>query len=383
MAALWLFVLTSMEMKNDYSQQVFITLVKAGLWETEARLLLNEEVDYSEVLRLAEEQSVVGLVAAGLEHTDGVPYETKLKFIGYASQIQQRNMAMNRFVAELVSKLQSESITPLLVKGQGVAQCYERPLWRTCGDVDLFLGENNYEKAKEFLQPLASHIDKEAYYSKHLEMIINSWTVELHGYLRCGLSKRIDQVMDEIRQDVLQNNSVRTWMNGSTQVLLPSADNDVVYVFTHILNHFYKGGIGLKQLCDWCRLLWTFRDAIDVSLLEHRLQQMRLSTEWKAFADFAVDYLGMQVDAMPLYSSEKKWKRKAKRICSFIMEVGNMGHNRDMSYYNTKPYLIQKAISVRYRCADLLRHMAIFPLDSIRFFPRIMINGLRSAARGE
>ena len=127
----------------------------------------------------------------------------------------------------------------------------------------------------------------------------------------------------------------------------------------------------------------TYKDKIDIKKLKTQLRKSDLSGEWKAFAAFVVDYLGMPVEAMPLYSSEKRWKRKAKRICSFIMEVGNMGHNRDMSYYNTKPYLFQKAISVRYRCVDLLRHLAIFPLDSIRFFPRIMINGLRSAARGE
>ena len=27
--------------------------------------------------------------------------------------------------------------------------------------------------------------------------------------------------------------------------MLPSANNDVVFVFTHFLKHFYKGGIGL------------------------------------------------------------------------------------------------------------------------------------------
>ena len=50
-------------MKNDNNQETFLALVKAGLWETEARLLLNEEVDYSELLRLAEEQSVVDTTA--------------------------------------------------------------------------------------------------------------------------------------------------------------------------------------------------------------------------------------------------------------------------------------------------------------------------------
>lgn len=35
------------------------------------------------------------------------------------------------------------------------------------------------------------------------------------------------------------------------------------------------------------------------------------------------------------------------------------------------------------RIGDLINHARIFLLDSLRFFPRIMFNGLRSAMRGE
>ena len=368
------------------NREAFFALIRAGLWDNyESVCGEGLSVNGFDMLRLAEEQSVIGLMVSGVEKliVYSIPFAEKLTLLGKCQLIEQRNVAMNSFVAGLVQKLHETGIKAVLLKGQGVAQCYAKPQWRSSGDVDLLLDEENYKKARGLLLTMATEIGTEFEYDQHQSLTIGSYTVELHGSQRCGLSSRMDAVIDEVQREVCQNGQVRTWMNGNVPINLPAPDEDVVLVFTHFLKHFFKGGIGLKQLCDWCRLLWTFRDAIDVSLLEHRLQQMRLSTEWKAFAAFAVGYLGMQVDAMPLYSSEKKWKRKAKRICSFIMEVGNMGHNRDMSYYNTKPYLIQKAISVRYRCVDLLRHLAIFPLDSIRFFPRIMINGLRSAARGE
>ena len=53
---------------DNNTQQAFFALVRAGLWEKEVRLLPYGEVDYSEVMRLAQEQAVVGLVAAGLGH---------------------------------------------------------------------------------------------------------------------------------------------------------------------------------------------------------------------------------------------------------------------------------------------------------------------------
>lgn len=367
------------------NQQAFFALLQAGLWEKEVRLLPFEDVDFEALLQVAEEQSVVGLVAAGIEHvTDYKPAKKDvLQFIGRAMQLEQQNQAMNYFIGVIVDKMRQEGITAILVKGQGVAQCYERPLWRSCGDVDFLLSSENFDKAFSFLTPLAQSVDREESYSRHIGMTIDPWVVELHGSLRCGLSKRMDKVIDEIQSNCFVGGNIRCWRDGETDVFLPGVDNDVLFIFSHFLKHFYKGGIGLRQICDWCRMIWTYRSEIDEKLLESRLQRMGLMTEWKAFGAFAVDYLGMPVEAMPLYSADAKWKRKAASICSFVLEVGNFGHNRDTSYYSKYPFFIRKAISMGWRIGDLVRHARIFPLDSLRFFPKIIFDGVRSAVKGE
>lgn len=369
----------------DKKREVFFALVRAGLWEQNTQLLPDDDINYSEIYKLAEEQSVVGLIAAGIEHVKNVkvPQEIALSFVGSAIQLEQQNAAMNKFIGVLIEKLRKTDTYTLLVKGQGIAQCYERPLWRACGDVDFLLGKENYKKAKKYLLPLASATEEEYKHEQHLGMTIDNWVVELHGSLRCSLSRRIDNNLDEIQNNIFCGGSVRSWMDGKTQVFLPGINEDVVYVFTHFLQHFYKGGLGLRQICDWCRLLWTYRDSLNNGLLESRIRKMGLMSEWRAFGSFAVDYLGMPSDAMPMYSPDKKWKRKADKLCAFIMEVGNMGHNRDMSYFQKYPYLIRKVCSMGRRCGDVIRHVRIFPLDSLRFFPYIMYNGLKSAVRGE
>lgn len=372
-------------MRESNSYVVFFTLLRAGLWEKEVGLASFGEIGFDAVLQIAEEQSVVGLVTVGLEHVKNVkvPQEVLLEFIGQTLKLEQQNKAMNGFIAKLIERMRVAGIYTLLVKGQGIAQCYEKPLWRTTGDVDLFLSEDNYEKARRFLTPMASEVDTENKYEKHLAMTIDSWVVELHGNLRCGLSSRIDRVLDDIKRNTFGDGNVRSWINGRTPVFLPIAENDALYVLTHILSHFYKGGIGLRQICDWCRLLWTYRAKIDLKRLEVRIRQAGLMSEWKSFGAFAVNYLGMPSEAMPFYSADKKWKRKADKICAFVLEVGNFGHNRDMSYYSNYPFIIRKAISFSKRCGDLIRHAQIFPLDSFRFLPFMIINGMREALRGK
>lgn len=139
-------------MTSNYNIDAFFSLLKAGLWEQDVNLSELPPIDYSEVYRLAEEQSVIGVITAGLEHVVGikVPQSDIFNFVGFTLQLEQQNKNMNLFVEELVKRMRQADIYTLLVKGQGIAQCYERPLWRECGDIDFYLSEENFEQAKLF-----------------------------------------------------------------------------------------------------------------------------------------------------------------------------------------------------------------------------------------
>lgn len=373
--------------RND--TEAFFALLRAGLWEKVSENdnpneNLFKSLNWDEVQMLAEEQSVMGIVAAGVQNAGvTIPLDQKLKFLGMCQLIEQRNVAMNQFIAELIQKLREAGIKAVLLKGQGIAQCHERPYWRSSGDVDLLLDEENYKKANDFLQPMALESGKEFKYEQHQSITIGTFTVELHGSQRCGLSSRMDHVIDEVQREVCENGKVRSWLNGDVPVNLPAPDEDVILVFTHFLKHFYKGRLGLRQICDWCRLLWVNRNTIDRSLLERWLHKMKLVTEWEGFASYAVVYLGMTKEAMPLSESSDKWRFKTNRIMDFILKSGNFGHNRDSSYWNKYPYLVRKAFSMKRRVGDLINHSRIFPLDTLRFCPAIIGHGLSSAMKGE
>ena len=372
-------------MKKNKTEETFFALVGAGLWayspfHGEGLIVNGSIIDWQGVYRLATEQSVLGIVLAGIEHLKSmnpnlnVPQEVLLHMIGEVQMMEQSNKEMNKFIAKLVGEMRKAGIDALLVKGQGVAQCYEKPLWRSSGDVDLLLNEDDYQKAKQFLLPLASNHKHDERYSKHLGMNIletfgtsdqgraDQWYVEIHGTLRTGLSARIDKEVDANQRDVFYGGQVRSWNNGNALVFLPAPDNDVFFVFTHFIKHFYKEGLGLRQVCDWCRLLWTYRDKVNASLLEKRLRRSGLMSEWRGFAAFAVEYLGMPSEAMPFLDVrgkledgrreiDRRWKRKADQIMELILS-GYSGN--------------------KYR--DTLRIARIYPLNTMKFLPGILWN---------
>ena len=274
----------------DRDQQVFFELLRTGLWgDGNLDMRIDGTTDWQEIYRLASEQSVLGLVLAGLEHSNVKPPQMMLlQWIGEVQIIEQQNREMSAFIADLIEKLRKNDIYALLVKGQGIAQCYEKPLWRSSGDVDLLLSAEYYEKAKTFLVPLAERLEKELVIFKHYGMTIKGWEVELHGTLCPRLTKRINRAVDDAQHDAFYQGNVRSWMNGSVQVFMPGPNEDVIFQITHILKHFYQGGIGLRQICDLSRFLWTYNEKIDVRLLKYRLLSMGIMSEWKSFAAFMI-----------------------------------------------------------------------------------------------
>lgn len=334
------------------SWDVFLNLLRSGLWQTDATI---PEFDFGEVLQLSQEQSVIGLVAAGIERAQGasVAKEQALQLAGIMVQIEQRNAAQNAFIAKIVDHLRSAGINTLLVKGQGIAQCYEQPEWRASGDVDLFLESKDFGDAVDYMLSKASSHKPLRRYSKELGLSISREYVELHGTLRTGLSGRVDKEIDAVQEDTFDYSRVRVWKDGDTDVLIPAADNDIIFVFTHFVKHFYKGGMNLRQLCDWCRLMWTYRNSIDPDFLEKHIRRMGLVYEWNSFAALAVDHLGMPESAMPLYTDAPEWHTKGDRLLRHILS----GH----------------------RHSGVLSIARIFPLNTLRFLPAILfnLNGLK------
>ena len=304
----------------DNNTQAFLALVRAGLWEQDVRLLPHQDIEWREIYRLATEQSVLGLVVDGLEHSEVKPPQVLLlQWIGKLQQIEQRNKAMNAFIAESIGTLREQDIYALLVKGQGVAQCYEKPLWRPSGDIDYFLSKDDYGKAVAFFKNKYSNNKDGGRYSQEYVFYTDQWMIEVHGSLRTCLSSKIDKVVDTVQKSVFYGGNVRPWDNNGTLVFLPAPNEDVFLVFTHFIKHFYKEGMSLRQVCDWCRLLWTYRESQNYGKLEFWINKAGLMKEWQAFAALAVKYLGMPAEAMPFFNLNDNLNKKAEKLMEFIL----------------------------------------------------------------
>lgn len=379
---------------DDVNVRAFLALTAAGLLGSSRfwKGLQREEVDWEAVYQIAQEQKLVGLMASafdgcednglGFEIQDVFDRQQSKAFAKKVYSIEQFNLKMNKFISLVIGKLESEGLHPVLLKGQGIAQAYRFSLRRNCGDVDLLIAAGEFEAARKILVPRAARVIGDNSKDPHVAMFLSRFILELHGSLHVFLTKRQDAMLDDMMERMFSDGDFRVWDNDGTAVNLPSVNVDAVYVFCHILQHLFREGVGLRQVCDLCRLLYFYRDEIDRDLLQSRILEMKLQTEWKAFATLMVDWLGMPVECIPMYDASKKYSRKARRIVSYMLSSGNMGKNRDVSYKKKYPYLIKKLISMRLIFGRAVRLGRIFPRSVLKVSVKGLTAGVGDLAEG-
>ncbi|MBR5075055.1 MAG: nucleotidyltransferase family protein [Bacteroidales bacterium] len=381
--------------------RAFLALTSAGLfgWErfssSSAAPGINpssidwKAVDWDAVMQLAREQALVGIVASafdaiglGFELQEVMDRSRRKDLAKKVYSIEQRNLKMESFIGKLFAGLESKGLHPVLLKGQGVAQSYLNPQRRNPGDIDVLLYGDEYESAKSLLSAKAQKVMGEGAKEKQQQIYLGGFIVELHGSLRILLGKKFDTELDRLYKRLFEEKHFRTAIfPGQTDgqesghpVKLPDINTDVLYVFCHMLHHFFEGGVGLRQVCDLCRLLYCYRNEIDREWLSAELEKLGFMTEWKAFGALMVDYLGMKPQYVPFLVDEgvdegakgaggisRKWRRKARRIMAYILSTGNMGKNRDLSYKKKYPYIIKKLISLMKIISNFWRLARIFP----------------------
>lgn len=375
---------------NIPTENLFFALLRAGLWGAfEGDVPQQDEIEWKSLLKLAEEQTVSGLISDGLSLMKKavpsleVPAKVTERLMIQTIGLEKSNAMVNGVVSEVCGALNKAGIRYCLIKGQGTALNYPRPNHRTPGDIDLLLDDENYRKASELLVPMAVEVSPENPQKKHLGMKFrNGVEVELHGTARVSFGDAVNKVIDRMQDDLFKGNDFREWDCLGTEVRLPSVDFDAAFIFIHFVQHFYHGGLGLRQICDWVMHLSRFSSEIDQGWILDHLIDLGMLKEWDAFGALAVTLLGMPRECAPFYMpSQDKY---AEMIWASMRHSGNFGRkmhgHRDPQ---SEPYLIRKVRSLNGHMSWMIRHFRLNPRNTLRAIAITLHTGLRAAINGE
>ncbi len=333
-----------------------LSLLRSALWQTPVESLPFAVVaDWDGIGRLALQQTVGPLVltsALTMEGEGRPGREWVLKALGVIERNRRTHALVDATVADAFARLRGEGMKPVLLKGQAYARLYPDPTLRQCGDIDIYVGEDDFVRAyratKAFGWRGDEHFSED---DKHYGCFSNGVRIELHR-VAAKLPLRGEMAAED------------------------SALFDVTFVFVHLYHHFLSGGVGLRQLCDWAMLLHHHRGKIDERALARRLKEYGVLQGWKSFAPILVEHLGLPETECLLYSP--KYSRRGERALSFIIEEGNFGKWRERKGERPGGYFAGKLYSLGEHTAHLWRKLRIDPYTVLRYYSVTVINGTKT-----
>ena len=360
-------------MPMNRSQTQFLELMRAGLWGVAADPdnFKPDSTDWRAVLRIAKEQTMMVVVADGIETLPKELWPAKeamMKLAMMRIKTEQAHRLLNSTIAQIVNALEAEGVHSVLLKGQGIAQNYRRPESRTCGDIDLYTGLGGYTRAYEIIEALhEGRPHKEAAEcTHHLHTDLNGVEVEIHRQTSFLHGKRMDANFQEWSKQSLDelfgSEALEMWDNGGTAVALAPATYNAFFILHHAVRHMTTEGVGFRQICDWVMLLHRCHSQVEVQLLSRKLKELRMERIWAEFGRLAVNYLGLPADELPLAPANLAPTRRTHKLLQHIFISGNFGrfdaNGRDHSQV---PYLVRKWRSFTFQSKRLVKLFRLFP----------------------
>lgn len=209
--------------------------------------------DWPAVIKLAARQNVMGMVYLAVcrlpqEYRPSLAVMMKLE--DFRQKIEQNNLRLNQLCGTLDARLTEGGYRAVVIKGQGVAALYEKPLLRSWGDIDMWMDGGKDEVVK-CVRSHFSRVTEPGDY--HIAATLTDGTeLEMH-YLPTVmtnplLNRRWKQWLEEQRPQQWDN--LRELPQNAGSIHVPTAGFDVVFLMLHFFRHWSFEGCGLKQLLD-------------------------------------------------------------------------------------------------------------------------------------
>ena len=348
--------------------QKLLFLLRYALWGGKPKDPISAK-SFLEILKLAKEQTILGLVFDVLKDVKvegtlnkSLVFET----IGFAEQIKLQNTKINKELISFAQSSQKYGLNYVVVKGQTIGCLYTNPQLRAAGDIDFLVPDISSQLSEVFPGIKFPATLKE----KELGFEYNNIPYELHLRLTdfgCKKHQRIwENVISEewIKEYYVEIDRVKV------RTLSPTTN--AVYLFLHLFFHLIREGVSLRQLCDWAVMLHHYRNEIDKDTLENILQQLDMIKGYKAFGTILVDELGLPEEEFPLPLAEEDRGMK-KKILEDIFQGGNFGkHN-----HKAKSALGFKMETFRMALNNSIRYHSLAPSEMRMMIPKMLRINLR------
>jgi hypothetical protein len=345
------------------AENQYFALMRAALWGQPVKF--DETPDWKGIMRMARHHTTNVLVAEVASRlTDNAPTENMLGTMKNEMRGNLINqLELKQILTMAVKALRQKGIEPVLLKGFGLSMLYPNPNLRQFGDIDLFVGRDNFQEACAVLRSLPGGYNwgevMEA--GHHYNIEFGHHPMEVH-YISADVYDPKEMVIyAAIEKDGLFEHLRHVDFEGF-DLAVPSKEFEVFFTFFHAWHHFMTTGVGWRQLSDVAMTLHAYHGQYDMDKLRQWLTSMHLMQPWQAFGVLMVEHLGLPVAEIPFYGSVRR--RRVQELYKRIMAEGNFRRPNRFKSRKPKGRLAKKLHTFFDIFVDFFQLANVFPAQA-------------------
>lgn len=337
--------------------ELFFRLLRfaLGTGETCPKMHLN---DWRAMFQIAKKHAITGIIGSALKNIGGdvliekdatsldVFTDLIMDWMGEVMKIARRNQKVNHDVIEVFGKLERQGVQCCLLKGQGNALMYPDSSTRTSGDIDVWVrfkdSVNTDANIRKIIRKVKDvHPGSMAAYH-HIDIPdVNGTPVEAHYRPQFLFSHSHNKHLQEYFYkwaDVQFNNKVRF---ANSEISVPTPEFNIVFQLSHIYNHLFHEGIGLRQIIDYFYVLKAFNSRFSDARGSNDLRKDYVSLFnlvglyhiAGAIMWILITRLGMPIEWLLVEPDEQR----GKFVLNEIMQGGNFGKSDERYHFSNNP----------------------------------------------
>lgn len=296
---------------NDINTEYLFLLINAVL-KNEQPPEPDENVDFSAVFSIADYHSIANLAYYGIEKINKKPEpELMKKWAEIRDREIMRDITQTVELEQISASFTKAGIRFIILKGSVLKQLYPQSDFRTMGDIDLLIDEENLKKGGEILVSLGYRpnlldlTNHDVYYK---EPVMN---IELHHELFTATRESFAEIFVDIWNKTEK-------VNGLMHRLVP--DYCFAYILAHAMGHYKWGGTGIRSFMDFYIYRNKMADKLDYEKIRSLFSGINEAELYDDFISLS-DVWFMNKDADEKYSAISEYILKGGTYGTFENQV--------------------------------------------------------------
>lgn len=291
-------------------KDTLLQLVRLGIG-TSKDAKISKDNDWESVEALAEKQGMLGVVYDGVirlaeiaENADILPLTVKLRWMGKVIQeYEHRYVAYKKAVADLAAWYHAHGYRMMALKGLACGVDWPRPEHRPYGDIDIYLFGRQKEADDEMVSSFRFQDPSFKVDNSHHHHTVFQWqgfTVENHYDFLNVHHHKSNEDLEALLKSLAHTDDIsfcHTDSTDNTDICLPSANFNALYLLRHAMSHFASTGMNLRQLLDWAFFVEKHGEEVDWDWLQGVLKKYGMEKMFDVMNVICVEDLGFQFNA--------------------------------------------------------------------------------------